>query len=150
MLIVRNQYNTQMQRGFTDPKDTKRSNKHFKLNSGASQMAFYNPQFLMGFSCCSGFNFCVVFCESLFVFFSRQAIVLPYLLSVGHCTALPSLGWPFIALPYIPHLTTSDYAFGIFKRFFQAKIVLTHERHGWIFDPVDVLLCHFLTSVFAC
>ena len=84
----------------------------------------------MGFSCCSGFYFCVVFCESLFVFFSRLAIVLPYLLSVGHCTALPHLGWPLyclnllnlpllrslfvlfsrldIVLPYLPQLTTSD------------------------------------------
>jgi hypothetical protein len=93
-------------------------------------MPFYNPQFVMGFSCCSGFYFCVVFCESLFVFFSRLAIVLPYLLSVGHCTALPHLGWPLyclnllnlpllrslfvlfsrldIVLPYLPQLTTSD------------------------------------------
>ena len=73
-------------------------------------MPFYNPQFVMGFSCCSGFYFCVVFCESLFVFFSRLAIALPYLLSVGHCTALPHLGWPLycltsfrlaIVLPYL-------------------------------------------------
>ena len=122
-------------------------------------MPFYNPQFVMGFSCCSGFYFCVVFCESLFVFFSRLAIVLPYLNSVGHCPALPHLGWPLycltfsrlaIVLAYLPQLTTSDYAFGIFKLFFQANILLTHERHVWIFDPVDVLLWHFLTSVFAC
>jgi hypothetical protein len=73
-------------------------------------MPFYNPQFVMGFSCCSGFYFCVVFCESLFVFFSRLAIVLPYLNSVGHCPALPHLGWPLycltssrlaIVLPYL-------------------------------------------------
>jgi hypothetical protein len=126
---------------------------------------------------------------------SRLAIVLPYLISVGHCTALTSstyhfwdhylfysLGWTLycltflnlpllislfvlisrlamycltfsrlaIVLAYLPQLTTSDYAFGIFKLFFQANILLTHERHVWIFDPVDVLLWHFLTSVFTC
>ena len=68
----------------------------------------------MGFSCCSGFYFCVVFCESLFVFFSRLAIVLPYLISVGHCTALTSstyhfwdhylfysLGWTLYCLTFL-------------------------------------------------
>jgi hypothetical protein len=68
--------------------------------------------------------------RSLFVLFSRLDIVLPYLpqlttsdiiicfnLSVGHCTALPSLGWPlywptFLNLPLlIMPLVSSNFSF---------------------------------------